>query len=360
MRDTLTVLKAMSLSSILVAATLLPGCSDSSERASDLGDNLDRILFRSTMDAPTNDPDFQSNPQKYSELYNMKSDGSDIRRVTDNLYWEAQPDVAPDGQKILCAIHYSAGRVQEIDAGWEIAVLDINGKNLTKLTENDYLDFGPHWNHDGTKIVYESDSAHRSAQDIDNGMVPQLDIYVMNADGTGRRQLTQAKPGEVNADPSFSFAEPSKILYVHSDGLSSSFDMYMMDADGSNKKLILEHNDELLKMNDPMFSPDGSKILFEAKIRDTETDANAIYNLFTIDAAGEHLKRITQDDGEADVLPQYSPDGSRICYFTYVWEDGGNTHHIRVANADGSDETVLSKYPWEADPTWIPRPNHAH
>jgi len=349
-----TVLKTICLLLILAVAMLPAGCGSGSEKPSDSGDSLYRILFRSAMDAPTDDPDFQSNPQKYFELYTMQEDGSDIRRITDNLYWEVQPDVSPDGQRIVCSIHYSSGHVQEIDAGWEIAVMDIDGKNLTRLTDNDYLDYGAHWNYDGTKIVYISDSARRSAHDLENSMVPQLDIYTMNADGTGRKQITESKPGDVNADPSFSFTEPSKILYIHSEVLSSSFDLYMMDADGSNNELILEHNDELLKINDPMFSPDGSKIIFEAKMRDTEPQGNPIYNLFTVDSTGGDLKRITQDDRESDILPQYSPDGTQICYFTYVWENGGNTHRIRVANADGSDERVLSEYPWEADPTWIP------
>ena len=312
-----------------------------------------RIIFRSAMDAPTGDPDFQTNPQKYFELYTINSDGSDIERITDNLYWESQPDVSPDGQKILCSIHYSAGRVKETDPGWEIAVMDIDGKNLKKLTNNDYLDFGAHWNHDGTKIVYVSDSAHRTAEDIENNILPQYDIYTMNADGSDKKQLTFAEPGEVNADPSFSFTEPDKILYIHSEGLSGNFDLYMMDADGKNKQLILEHTEELLAINDPMFSPDDKTIIFEAKIRQDQND-NPIYNIFTTNTSGENLTRITQDDGESDILPQYSPDGQKISYYTYVFENGGNTHRIRVANADGTEEKVISAYPWESDPSWIP------
>ena len=48
----------------------------------------------------------------------------------------------------------------------------------------------------------------------------------MNADGSGKKQLTFAEPGDVNADPCFSHTEPERILYIHSEGLSGSFDMY--------------------------------------------------------------------------------------------------------------------------------------
>ena len=337
----------------VIGLVLLFGCIGE-EKTEEPRETGPRIIFRSAMDAPMGDPDFQENPQKYFELYVMNADGSDIQRITNNVYWEVQPDVSPDGQKILLSIHYSPGRVKETDSGWEIAVMDIDGKNLRRLTDNDYLDFGAHWNHDSTKIVYVSDSAQRNAEGVENNVLPQYDIYTMNADGSNVKQLTFANPGDVNADPSFSFTEPSRILYIHSEGLSSHFDMYMMDEDGENKELIFEHNNELLKINDPMFSPDGNRILFEAKVRDIDED-NPIYNLFTVDTSGGDLRRITEDDGESDVLPQYSPDGSTMAYYTYVWENGGNTHRIRVADADGSNERIVSTYPWEADPSWIPK-----
>jgi len=312
-----------------------------------------KIIYESARDAPFGAPDFQANPQRYIELYIKNMDGSGVRRVTYNPYWEHQADVSPDGKKIVCSIHYSPGRVTETDPGWEIAVMDIDGSNLTRLTDNDYLDIGAHWNHDGTKIVYVSDSAHRTPEDIANNVLPQYDIYIMNADGSGKRRLTFAKPGEIYADSSFSFTEPSRILYVHSEGLSNNFDLYMMDADGSNKRLILKHNDELLAINDPMFSPDGERIIFEARLDDNGNHGLPVYNIFSIRADGSDLRRITQDDGESDILPQFSPDGRKIVYFTWRWENGQHTRRIRVANSDGSDEQVISDFPWEEHPSWV-------
>ncbi|KYK35920.1 MAG: hypothetical protein AYK19_01565 [Theionarchaea archaeon DG-70-1] len=313
-----------------------------------------RIIYESAQEAPSDDPDFQENPQKYMELYTKNMDGSTIKRITYNSYWEHQADVSPDGQKIVCSIHYTPGRVKETDSGWEIAVMDIDGTGITRLTTNDYLDFGAHWNHDGTKIVYVSDSAHRTSEDIKD-VLPQYDIYVMNADGSGKTQLTFASPSDVNADPSFSFTELNKILYIHSEGLSGNFDLYMMDADGSNKELIFEHTNELLAINDPMFSPDDTRIIFEAKIRE-DNHGNPIYNIFSINPDGTNLQRITSDDGESDIIPQYSPDGRKICYFTYKWKNGDHTARIRIADPDGGNETVISEFPWEEHPSWVP--NH--
>jgi Tol biopolymer transport system component len=310
-----------------------------------------RIIFRSAIDAPKEDPDFIENPQRYFELYSMNPDGSDIQRVTNNLYYENQPDVSPDGKTIVCSVHLNAGKVQGTDPGWEIALIDIGNGNLTLLTDNDYLDYGAHWNHDGSKIVYVSDSAKRTASDIAKNVHLRYDIYVMNPDGTGKTQITFAEPGEVNADPSFSSRTPSKILYVHSEGYSGAFDMYIMDADGGNRRMILGHGDTIQAINDPMFNKDDTEIVFGGKIRESP-EGNPIFNIFTIKPDGDDLRHITHDDGESDVIPQFSPDDSMIAYYTYVWEINGNTHRIRVINSDGSQERTLSKYPWESDPSW--------
>ncbi len=347
------------LATVLFLAVILVLSSGCAMETDQVPAHQDRIIFQSARDAPQNDPAFQSNPQRYFELYSMNTDGSDIQRITNNALWENQADVSPDGKKILCSIHdCPQASVQETDPGWEIAVIDIDGSKLQRLTNNDWLDFGAHWNHDGTKIVYISDSAHRTAADLENvvetKLLPQYDIYVINADGSGKRQLTFAEPGEVYADPSFSFSELSKVLYIHSKGLSGSFDLYMMDEDGANKKLVLEHDETLLAINDPMFSPNGDRIIFEAKVRESGPDGNPVYNIFTVDTDGGDLKRITQDDGEADVLPQYSPDGTMITYYTWVFENGGRTHRIRISNVDGSGEKIISSYPWESSPSWIP------
>ena len=313
-------------------------------------DTAQRIIFRSAMDAPIDDPDFQQNPQRYFELYTMNSEGADIQRVTKNMIYENQPDISPDGKTIVCSIHLNASHVQGTDPGWEIALINMQTGEVTPLTHNEYLDYGAHWNHDGSKIVYVSDSAHRTVSNM-NIVLPQYDIYTMNPDGTEVTKLTNAEPGDVNADPSFSNTTPSMILYIHSSGLSGNFDMYRMNSDGTDNTLMLAHNDEILAINDPMYSPDDKMIVFGAKIRVSE-DGNSIYNIYTLNSTNGELIHITYDDSESDVIPQYSLDGSRIAYYTYVWTTEGNTHRIRVIDLNTYQETIISKYPWESEPSW--------
>lgn len=93
-----------------------------------------KIIFQSVRDASPDDPDVMENTHKYFELYAMNADGSDVKRLTHNSYWENQAAFSPDGAKIIFGIHYDAGRLREADPGWEIAVMDANGDNLQRLT----------------------------------------------------------------------------------------------------------------------------------------------------------------------------------------------------------------------------------
>jgi Tol biopolymer transport system component len=335
---------------MLISVGIFSGCVKNEQQ---------RIIFQSVRDAPVNDPDILNNTQKYFELYTMNADGSDVKRLTYNSYWENQAAYSPDGTKIVFGIHYNASRLNEADPGWEIAMMNADGSHMQRLTNNDYLDFQPHFNHNATKIVYTSDTAKLTAEDFKHinktKTPPQYDIYTMNPDGLEKTQLTFGEPGEIYADPSFSFNEPSKIVYIHSQNLTNYFDIYIMDEDGSHKQLVLAHNEELHAFNDPMFSPDGKKIIFSARLR--EDSDLPIHNIFMVNIDGTNLTRITQDDGESDVLPMFSFDGSRICYMTYVPEENGHTHKIRVANVNGSQEQIISSYPWEAAPSWVPTQN---
>lgn len=370
-KNRLAILVVISILVVVASGCLGIACSCPGGGETDEEDGQEetpRLIFSSLRDAPSSqdDPDFQDfldNMHKYLDIYTMNMDGSDVQRVTNNEYYEMQPDVSPDGSKIVCSIHYSwEGTMEAVDSGWEIAVMDIDGSNLTNLTNNDYLDVGAHWNHDGTKIVYLSDSAHRTPDEItgENYVPIQMDVYTMDADGGNVTRLTFAEPGEIYSDPSFSFSEPSRILYIHDeDSLPPhNTDLYVMDADGENKELILRHDEadpQATEINDPMFSPDGSTIIFEAKMGDGEW-GHVIYHMFTVDASGENVTRITQGGTEvSEGLAQFSPDGTKIAYDRVVWTSATvGTREIWLANADGSDEERLSSYSYEGEPSWIP------
>ncbi len=315
-----------------------------------LRDNSDfngfKIIFESSRDVPQG----ATFPQKYIELYTMNPDGSNVMRITNNQYWEHKPQVSPDGTKILITIHYLPENVDETDPGWEIAVMNIDGTGLTKLTDNEYFDGNARWNEDGTKIVYVSDSNQRTSEDLENHLLPQYDIYVMNADGTNKTKLTSGEPGDVNADPCFS--PDGSIFYIHSEDYSNHFDLWRMNGDGSEKMLFFSHNETIQAINDPSVSHNGERIVFEGRVGNNAE--RLLYNLFSLNSNGSELLRLTLNDGESDIWPSYSPDNNYIVYFTYEWdENGGHTQKIRIAKSDGSEEQEISSFPWESFPGWF-------
>jgi dipeptidyl aminopeptidase/acylaminoacyl peptidase len=90
----------------------------------------------------------------------------------DPAVWDSGPAWSPDGRQIAFE--------STLDGDMDVYVINADGTNLRKLTQNDDRhDEGPAWSPDGRQIVYSSgpDDLHE-------------DIYVMNADGSDPRQLT--------------------------------------------------------------------------------------------------------------------------------------------------------------------------
>ena len=80
---------------------------------------------------------------------------------------------SPDGSRILFAANH--------DGDLEIYVVNADGTDMQALTENDTQDFFPSWSPDGSTIVFSSDR---------DGAV---EIYLMDADGGNQRRLIDAE-----------------------------------------------------------------------------------------------------------------------------------------------------------------------
>ena len=80
------------------------------------------------------------------DIYVMDADGSNVQRVTSNDKVDARPAWSPDGQPIV--FHYSrdgSSDQPEVFAEFEIYVMDADGRNVERLTVNNYFDAHPRW-----------------------------------------------------------------------------------------------------------------------------------------------------------------------------------------------------------------------
>jgi Tol biopolymer transport system component len=135
-------------------------------------------------------------------------------------------------------------------------------------------------------------------------------------------------------------------------GGESSDELYVMNADGSGKRRLARR---LAGNHSTAWSPDGRKLVFAIQLRGSAglcRRAGACNNeLFLINADGSGLRRLTRNavaDGDA----VWSPDGRKIAFLS--WRHGTGSD-VFVMNADGSDQRNLTRKPGnEVAPAWSP------
>jgi Tol biopolymer transport system component len=144
--------------------------------------------------------------------------------------------------------------------------MDTDGRNVRRLTTEVGYDGGPFFSFDSQWIVYrahhpenEKETADYKALLKDNLIRPtKLDIWVMKADGSGKRRVTNN--GKANFAPFF-FPDGKRIIFSSNmdDPRGRNFDLYAINIDGTGLERIT-YNETFDGF--PMFSPDGKKIVF--------------------------------------------------------------------------------------------------
>ena len=144
----------------------------------------DRIVFTSARDGDL-------------ELYSMAPDGSDVIRLTDRPGYDGGAFYSPDGSKIIWRAHYP-GEGPELEdyrrllsqgllrpGELEIYIMDADGSNQRQLTQLGGANFAPYWHPSGEKIVFSSNHHDPDGRDFE--------IYMINVDGSGLTRITYSE-----------------------------------------------------------------------------------------------------------------------------------------------------------------------
>ncbi|GMV36923.1 MAG: hypothetical protein AMXMBFR61_14310 [Fimbriimonadales bacterium] len=191
------------------------------------------------------------------QIFTANADGSDLKQITKFEKYTAEGSVSRHGRVLFCS---------GTGGDMNIYSCEPDGSDLKQLTNEPGYDGGPFWSPDGTKIVYRravatSGPLHEAylenlAKDVYRPA--PLEIWIMDADGSNKRQVTHLGCA--------SFAP-----YMHPDGKhiifctnypeprGREFDLYLIGVDGTGLKRIT-YTKEFDGF--PMFSFDGKKLVF--------------------------------------------------------------------------------------------------
>ncbi len=255
----------------------------------------------------------------------MNADGTGATTLTNSATTGASyyfPVWSPDGKKILCTAQLPAVGPNPIPIS-DIDVLNVDGSGGTQLTNSATTGVfygAPQWFPDGTKILFTANA----------------ELAVMNADGSAALDLTNGAMSSVSAASAVISPDGTKIAYVSSafDSTTSatSSDIAVMNSDGSGQALLTNSIGAGLNYTAPVWSPNGTKLLFAAT-SGTKSD------VVVMNANGAAATTLTNSASSnlAYFTPQWSPDGAKILLLDTSLTPGSYVlGNLAFINADGS------------------------
>jgi TolB protein len=227
----------------------------------------ERILYASTHgtdERPPRPPDMSRGyvwaVYDAYEIYVANADGTEPRNLTNSPGYDAEATVSPKGDRIV----FTSSRDGDLD----LYSMNLDGSDVRRLTDRVGYDGGAFFSWDGKRIVWRAPGEGEEPKDfrelLARGLVrpDRLEIWVMDADGSNKRQVT--RNGKANFAP-FWHPDGERIIFAsnHHDPRGRNFDLFLVRADGSG----LERVTYFERPGDdfdgfPVFDHTGKRLLF--------------------------------------------------------------------------------------------------
>jgi TolB protein len=191
------------------------------------------------------------------DIFSAKPDGSDLRRLTSTPGYDAEATIGPDGRIVFTSVR---------DGDMEIYSMAGDGSDVRRLTNRRGPDGGPFFSRDGRQIVFRGRSLPPGPE-LDDYMTllrdglwrpTSLEIFVMNADGSGLRQVTRLDGASFAP---FFTPDGTRIIFSsnHHNPKGRDFELWLVGADGTGLERVTWNP---TFDGFPMFSPDGTTLVF--------------------------------------------------------------------------------------------------
>ncbi|MES9829552.1 MAG: M28 family peptidase [Candidatus Thiodiazotropha sp.] len=236
----------------------------------------DKVLYASTHDDPDahgkmqQELDFRASGQqrRYSwdydrtfDIYEQEVTTGKRKNLTHTVGYDAEAAYSPDGRQIVFASNRQAyvGEMSEADKKlfehdksfmMDLYLMNADGSDIRQLTDSPGYDGGPFFSFDGSKITWRRFSEDGS----------QAEIFTMDLASGEERQLTHT--GVMSWAPFFHPSGDYLIFASNQEGFAN-FELYLVDAQGNHKPVRVTHSlgfDGL-----PVFSPDGDRLSWTSK-----------------------------------------------------------------------------------------------
>jgi TolB protein len=295
---------------------------------------------------------FTVNRDGFGEIWVMDPDGGNRRQLTESpgaavdASGSGSPAWSPDGT--LIAYASSGEAVAEDQRDLDIYVMRADGSDSRRLTYDRVPDSTPTWSPEGDRIAF----AHSRGQGTEDAAGV---IVVTDADGRQRVEVTRHPDTAAvvyDLHPAWS-PDGNLIAFTRATFTAATepqVAIYVVDPTGAGERLVIENAAE------PAWSPDGSRIAFTS-VRDRfgETcfhECSPSPEIYVARADGTEIVRLTRSEA-SDHSPAWSPDGDRIAFTSDRSNRNSHENEIYVMDADGSDvQRLTTNDVWDLEPDW--------